>query len=107
MQNREILPSEWRTLQFAPLWIFLAVAGADKDINKRELRTLTKQLAIGKDSQEPFVQEIFASVGEEFDDLVPDFAQDNRNIKEGLSNVCQVLESRISSEDSRAFRNES
>jgi hypothetical protein len=106
MPYRErILPTEWRTLQFAPLWVFVTVAGTDGDIDARELRALTAQLAREEHGREPLVKEIFSAAAQDFARLVPDFGYDSRTLQEGLADVCKVLEMRVPPTEARAFKN--
>nr|NIP22870.1 hypothetical protein [Phycisphaerae bacterium]NIW46342.1 hypothetical protein [Gammaproteobacteria bacterium]NIW97224.1 hypothetical protein [Phycisphaerae bacterium]NIX26685.1 hypothetical protein [Phycisphaerae bacterium] len=53
-------PKQWLSLQFAPLWVFLAVAGADGAIDKRELKALLLELDEALLYRDPLTNEILS-----------------------------------------------
>jgi hypothetical protein len=45
ISQKELFTSEeWQSLQYSPLWVFSAVAGADGEIDELELHALVKEV---------------------------------------------------------------
>ena len=53
---------EWLTLQLAPVMVFLTVASADKDIDKKEIHAFESALPTLPSLSEPFGKEVFQSI---------------------------------------------
>lgn len=53
---------EWLTLQLAPVMVFLMVASADNDIDKKEREAFEKALPTLPSLSEPFGKEVFQSI---------------------------------------------
>lgn len=49
-------PEEWRTLKFAPLWVFAAIADADGHIDEGEIAALGSEVVEGNRRDEPLVR---------------------------------------------------
>ena len=97
-------PEEWLTLQFAPLWVFVAVAGADEHIHEKELRALRRQLRKGNLHWERLANEALWSLSCSFDQLLQQFAEDSRRLLEGLEEVAQILDQKAPPEEASGFK---
>jgi len=104
MVSKEFFTSqEWQTLEFAPLWVFTAVAGAD-NINNKETQALTKELHEAYLYKEPLVRDILKSVADNFNKLMPIFQQDKREIYTGLKEAAKILAIKVTSEQALNFK---
>ncbi len=82
---------EWETLQFAPLWIFTMVAGADRKLEKGEVAALARELGEAHLYRNSLAREVFASVAEGFRQVWPAFQADPRDVLAGLQDVVAAL----------------
>ena len=82
---------EWRTLQFAPLWIFSLVAGADGSIDKKEIAALAKELQEAVLFKEPLARDVLLSVATNFADVMSQYQADSRNAVTGLRDVADLI----------------
>ena len=106
-------PDEWKTLQFAPLWTFGAVAGADGKIDRKEMEALLVALLDSSLFEEPLVSrtelqlttDIFDSVVEDFSNLVAECMSDQREFIDGLRQAADIIAKKTSTEEARHFRN--
>lgn len=85
---------EWQTLQFAPLWVFSAVAGADEEISKTEMGALAKELAEAPLFKDSLARELLMSVGSDLDHVMRDYVADSRDVVGGLRQVAKILKRR-------------
>lgn len=95
---------EWRTLQFAPLWMFTVVAGIDRDIDAREMTGLAKELSEAVLYKEPLVKEVLLSVAGDMATVFPAYQADSRDVLRGLSNAADLLERKATSEQAEGFK---
>jgi hypothetical protein len=56
-------PEEWRTLQFAPFWIFSAVIGAYDRYDQRDYQAFVRCLEAAALAEGRLGREVLASVG--------------------------------------------
>lgn len=105
MSSREsYTATEWQTLQFAPLWVFTAVAAADKQIDQKEMRALATSIASGPFYKEPLVAEVMSSVAVGFAGIMDDYNKDTRDVLQGLKDVADVLSRNATSDQSANFK---
>ncbi|HEY4688703.1 MAG TPA: hypothetical protein VIK33_05280 [Anaerolineae bacterium] len=105
MNNRSLFTAdEWRTLQFAPLWVFTAVAGADRSVDEKEVAALAKEIADWALYKEPLVQEILLSVALDLSNMMAQYRADSRNVMTGLSNVADVLDRKATVDQAKNFK---
>ena len=104
MEDRSIFTDEeWRTLTFAPLWVFCSVAEADADIDEREIAALSMEVEDAYLYDEPLVQEVF-EVLQEDDQPLLDFKADEREGDDGLAEVADLLDRKVPGEQADAFK---
>ena len=84
-------PDEWRTLQFAPFWIFSAVIGAYNRFDPREYQAFVRCLEGAATAEGRLGHEVLASVMADRDRLAEKFGNDRRSIGVGLFEVDAVL----------------
>jgi hypothetical protein len=85
-------PEEWRTLQFAPFWMFSAVIGAYDRFDPRDLQAFLRCLeaaALAADGR--LRREVLASVLADRERLAEQFRGEPRSIGVGLFQVDAVL----------------
>lgn len=98
------MSEEWRTLQFAPLWIFSLVAGADGSIDKKEIAALAKELQEAVLFKEPLARDVLLSVATNFADVMSQYQADSRNAVTGLRDVADLLDKKASSQQADNFK---
>jgi chorismate synthase len=95
---------EWRTLQFAPLWVFTAVAGADRNIDQKEAGALAKELSEWAQFKEPLVQEVLLSVARDLANVMTQYRTDSRDVMAGLKDVADLLDRKAMQEQVKNFK---
>lgn len=97
-------PEEWQTLQFAPLWVFTTVAGADQNIDQKEVEALAKEIRDAPLYKEPLVREVMISVACDFSSVMEHYKADSRTVIAGLRDVKEVLSKQANAEQANNFK---
>ena len=84
-------PEEWRTLQFAPFWMFSAVVGAYSRFDPRDFQVFVRCMEAATLTGGRLRSELLASVVADRDRLAEQFRADRRSIGVGLFQVDAVL----------------
>jgi hypothetical protein len=84
-------PEEWRTLQFAPFWMFSAVIGAYDRFDPRDFQVFFRCLEAAALADGRLRQEVLASVMADRERLAEQFRSEPRSIGVGLFQVDAVL----------------
>jgi hypothetical protein len=84
-------PEEWRTLQFAPFWMFSAVIGAYDRYDPRDFQAFFRCLEAAALADGRLRQEVLASVMADRERLAEQFRTEPRSIGVGLFQVDTVL----------------
>src|SRR6058998_2495130 len=84
-------PAEWRTLQFAPFWVFSAVIGAYRRFDPREYQAFVRCLEGAAAAPGRLSREVLASVVADPDRLAEAYGADDRTIGVGLFQVDALL----------------
>jgi hypothetical protein len=84
-------PEEWRTLQFAPFWMFSAVIGAYDRFDPRDFQVFFRCLEAASLAGGPLRRELLASVIADRERLAEQFRTEPRSIGVGLFQVDAVL----------------
>jgi hypothetical protein len=84
-------PEEWRTLQFAPFWMFSAVVGAYNRFDPRDFQVFVRCLEVATMGEGRLRQELLASVLADRDRLAEQFRAEPRTIGVGLFQVDTLL----------------
>jgi hypothetical protein len=95
---------EWHTLQFAPLWVCTAVAGADGTVDKKEIGAVSKELSEWAQFKEPLAQEVLLSVGQDLENVMAQYQADSRNVLTGLKDVADLLDQKATQEQAKNFK---
>lgn len=85
---------EWSTLQFAPLWVFLAVAGVDEEIDEAERAAFRKELSRGGSFNNPLSYAVFSRLADDFEKNASVFEQGVTGIGERLGEVAVLLKNK-------------
>lgn len=104
MYRENFTTDEWRTLQFAPLWVLTAVGSADGKVDQQEIGALAKELAEWLQFKDSLVQELLLSVGQELQSLMRLYAADTRNVFTGLQQVADLLDRKATAEQAKAVK---
>ena len=84
-------PEEWRTLQFAPFWMFSAVIGAYDRFDPRDHQAFLRCLEAAVLADGRLRREVLASVLADRERLAEQFRTEPRSIGVGLFQVDAVL----------------
>jgi hypothetical protein len=84
-------PEEWRTLQFAPFWMFSAVIGAYNGFDPRDYQVFFRCLEAAALADGRLRREVLASVVADRERLAEQFHSEPRSIGVGLFQVDAVL----------------
>jgi hypothetical protein len=90
-QRDAYTPEEWRTLQFAPFWIFSAVVGAYDRYDPRDYQAFVRCLEAATAAGGPLGREVLQSVAADRDRLTQQFRGEPRSIGVGLYQVDACL----------------
>jgi hypothetical protein len=82
---------EWRTLQFAPFWMFSAVVGAYDRFDPRDFQVFVRCLEAATLAEGRLRRELLASVVADRDRLAEQFRTEPRSIGVGLFQVDTLL----------------
>ena len=96
-------PEEWRTLQFAPFWMFSAVIGAYDRFDPRDHQVFFRCLEAAALAGDSLQRELLASVVADHDRLAEQFRTDPRTIGVGLFQVDLVL-AKADGEEAAGFK---
>ena len=84
-------PEEWRTLQFAPFWMFGAVVGAYNRFDPRDVQVFVRCMEVATLGEGRLRRELLESVLADRDRLAERFHTDPRTIGVGLFQADLVL----------------
>ena len=84
-------PEEWRTLQFAPFWMFGAVVGAYNRFDLRDFQVFLRCLEVATLGEGRLRRELLESVLDDRDRLAEQFRTEPRSIGVGLFQVDLLL----------------
>jgi hypothetical protein len=82
---------EWRTLQFAPFWMFSAVVGAYDRFDVRDFQVFARCLETAALAEDRLQRELLESVVADRDRLAEQFRTEPRSIGVGLFQVDLLL----------------
>ena len=90
--REQFTDSEWQTLQFAPFWAFIQIAGSDGSIDEKETAAFHKELVTDAPIyKSPLVREVFLSIGPSFRLILDAFRADQRKVFDGLRDTATAL----------------
>lgn len=95
---------EWRTLQFTILWIFTAVAGVDKEIDKQEMGALAREISEASRYKNPLAREVLTSIRSEYSQVFQAFHEDDRSVLQGLKQAGDLLSEKVDPVEADHFR---
>jgi hypothetical protein len=93
---------EWRTLQFGPIWVVSAIIGRTR-FDELERKAFADSVVAAPLGVTPLPWQLMQAIDRDADALSGEFAQDDRSIASGLSQVTTLLE-RVDGETSRRTR---
>ena len=102
-EQERFTPAEWRTLQFAPFWMFSAVIGAYSRFDPLEFQAFARCLEAAVGVGGRLSREVLASVVADRDALAAAYGTDRRTIAVGLVEVSAVLD-RVAPEEAAEFK---
>ena len=97
-------PEEWRTLQFAPFWMFSAVVGAYGGFDPRDFQVFVRCLEAAALAGGELGRELLTSVLADRERLAARFWEDRRSIGTGLFQVDALLTGKAGPEEAARFK---
>jgi hypothetical protein len=94
---------EWRTLQYTVLWIFTAVAGVDKEIDKQEMGALAREISEASRYKNPLAREVLTSIRVEYNEVFQAFHEDDRSVLQGLKQAGDLLREKVDAVEADHF----
>lgn len=96
--------SELKTLQFTPLWVFGAVATADGKVDQKEIEALGREISQAHLYNEPLARDVLMSLAGDFKNIFELYGKDSRNVVQGLKEVADLLDRKVSPQVSYNFK---
>ncbi len=97
-------PVEWQLIKSVPVWIFQIVAGADQQIDKKEIKAFLKELQEADYYREPLVREILFSIAKEYPSGPQTQSISYEQILRDLEQVHKILHHRVTPEQADNFK---
>jgi uncharacterized tellurite resistance protein B-like protein len=97
-------PAEWKKLQYALLWVFDAVAGADNKIDKKEMKTLEKIVANSGKFFNDLARELFMEIKDSFQAFYDEFEKQSVKEDQGLKEVAELLKGKVLDETALNYK---
>lgn len=97
-------PAEWLTLQYAVMWVFHSVAGADGVIDKKEQMALKHLTSNAKKFDNPLLQEVLISLDSSSGSIFRQSMVDPRGYKKGLADVISIVNKTIPQAEAISFK---
>lgn len=105
MSTQEKLTSEeWTTLQIAPIWVFFAVADADGIIDKKEKAAMQKIVMNADNFSSEIAGDVLRSLQPDAEILFQMLKEDTRSVKDGLTDVADILDAKFDEREAVAFK---
>ena len=102
-ERERYTPEEWRTLQFAPFWMFSAVVGTYDRYDPRDFQAFVRCLEAAALAGSRLRRELLASVVADRERLAEAFRAEPRSIGVGLFQVDTVL-AKAGAEEAAGFK---
>ncbi len=97
-------PAEWQLLKSVPTWIFQVVAGADQNIDTKEINAFLKELHEADYYKEPLVREVLLSITVNNPVALQNQSCTKEEILHNLERVHKILHRRVTPEQSDNFK---
>lgn len=95
---------EWLTVQFALMWIFRGVAGADGKIDKEEQTALNQVISSADNFEEQLIKDVFYSIQQNPGIIFRQSINDTRNFRTGLYDTARILDQKVSLEEAMMYK---
>lgn len=92
---------EWAVLEAAPYYVFNAVADADGEIDRKEVKAFKKVLQNYDEFPNELTQVVLESFGTNYDE---DEVKDTSKMEEDLKKIPTILEEKVSFKDALNFK---
>jgi len=102
-ERDDFTPEEWRTLQFAPFWMFSGVVGAYRNFDALEYEAFSRSLDMALSAPGRLIHEVTASVAMDLGRLTEEYGADKRSIATGLCEVASIL-AKVPSDEADMFK---
>jgi hypothetical protein len=96
---------EWRTLQFAPLWVLISVGGLDPNRDNKEVVAFLKEEALLYKGE--LAGELLSSLVSDFNAIFKEFlayAKSQPDYLRSLGEIADILESKATPDEARKFK---
>jgi len=97
-------PAEWVTLQYAVMWVFHSVAGADGVVDKKEQMALKQLTSNAKKFSNVLLQEVLTSLDSNSGSIFRQSMADPRGYKKGLAGAIAIVNKTLPQEEAISFK---
>lgn len=95
---------QWQTLQFAVMWVFQNVAGADGNVDKKEQQALKNVTSSAAKFKDPLAKELLLSIDVNPGQVFRQSMVDMRGKDQGLKDVAKIIEKAFEPKDAVHFK---
>lgn len=105
MKSKEVFSSEeWLQLEKSIIWMFLAIAGADKRIDKSEIAALTEIRKHSEKIQNELARDILSGTDFSESNIASLLSKDQLEIRKELRELSEMLDNRIEHNNALLFK---
>ena len=93
-----------KTLAYAPVAVFCIVAGADGNIDKKEIRAFQKEVLTGVVTESELLQRVMVQVVTEFETLIKEFLNREIDAREKLGEILSIINTKLGDREALEFK---
>jgi len=102
--REKFTPTEWETLQFAPLWVHTTVGFIDGKVDTHETDALADEIRKASFWKNDLAREVLTSIKDDLEITLQKYIADPRGVREGLTQVTDILAKKTDPETSLGFK---
>jgi hypothetical protein len=102
--GHQFTSDEWDLIVQAPYLVFLTVAAADGNIDKKEIKGLTKVLIKAKEQPSPLLQKILVDSASDARSIINAIVHSGQNTIDTLEKIQDLVDTKLSYEDATVFK---
>jgi uncharacterized tellurite resistance protein B-like protein len=95
---------QWQTLQYAVMWVFQEVAGADGNVDRKEQAALKNVTSNAAKFKDPLAKELLLSIDVNAGVIFRQSMTDMRGKDHGLKDVAKIIDSKFSKDEAILFK---
>ena len=95
---------EWSTILFTPLWTFSIVAGADEEIDDKEMEALSEIFGNISHFDTAFTRDVLAELNKSLNIISEEYKGDPRDVSTGLQEAADLLDQKLPDKEANDFK---